>query len=301
MKQKVDEWLKRQPNCRLFCLSVLLSLVIGAVNFVVRVDLSISFFYLVPVALAAWYINRSAGLLIAVLCSLVWLWADAAAKDYALLLLPIWNCAIRLGFFAIVSYLISLQKQAYQREIHLAQRDGLTGIHNRRAFIEILRLEMERSRRYATSFTLAYLDIDNFKAVNDRLGHTEGDRLLKAVAHQLQTSVRANDTIGRLGGDEFAILLTQIEFSQADRSLHRIHAQLKLAVSSRWPIGFSIGAATFLERPHSVDEAIARADEIMYEIKRAGKNGIKVRVVKPSLSAKQARARQSVNVSKAVL
>lgn len=294
MKQKVDEWLKCRSTWQLCCLSVLLTLIIGAVDLAVRIDLSISIFYLVPIALAAWYISRSAGMLVAVLCSLVWLWADIAPKHYALLFLPIWNSSIRLGFSLVVSYLISLQKQAYQRELHLAQRDGLTGIHNRRAFIEILELEMERSRRYGTLFTLAYLDIDYFKGVNDRLGHVEGDRLLKAVAHQLQTTVRTSDTIGRLGGDEFAILLPQIGFAQAYQSLFRIHAQLKLAVSSRWPIGFSMGAATFLESPSSVDDAIARADAIMYKIKRTGKNGLEVCVIEPGLQVNQA-----IDVSKA--
>ena len=294
MKQKVDEWLKRRSNWQLCCLSVLLTLIIGAVDFTVRIDLSISIFYLVPIALAAWYINRSAGMLMAMLCSLVWLWADVAPKHHELLFIPIWNSGIRLGFSLVVSYLISLQKQAYQRELHLAQRDGLTGIHNRRAFIEILQLEMERSRRYGTPFTLAYLDVDYFKVVNDRLGHAEGDRLLKAVAYQLQTTVRTSDTIGRLGGDEFAILLPQIGFAQAYQSLVRIHAQLKSSVSSRWPIGFSIGAATFLESPVSVDDAIARADAIMYKIKRTGKNGLEVGIVEPDLQVSQA-----VDVSKA--
>ena len=286
MKQKLDKWLKRQPNWQLCCLSVLLTLVIGVIDFAVRVDLSISIFYLVPVALAAWYINRSAGMLIAVLCSLVWLWADVAPKHHDLLFIPIWNSGIRLGFSMVVSYLISLQQQAYQRELHLAQRDGLTGIHNRRAFIEILQLEMERSRRYGSPFTLAYLDIDYFKGVNDQLGHAEGDRLLKAVARRLQSTVRTSDTIGRLGGDEFAILLPHIGSTQAYQSLTRIHAQLKLTVSSRWPIGFSIGAATFLKSPNSVDEAITRADEIMYKIKRTGKNGLEVCVVGSDLQAK---------------
>lgn len=288
MKQKVDEWLKCQPKWQLYCLSILLTLIIGAVDLAVRIDLSISIFYLVPIALAAWYISRSAGTLMAVLCSLVWLWADIASKHHALLFISIWNSGIRLSFSLVVSYLISLQKQAYQRELHLAQRDELTSIHNRRAFMEILALEMERSRRYGTLFTLVYLDIDYFKEINDRLGHVEGDHLLKAVAHQLQTTVRTSDTVGRLGGDEFAILLPQIGYAQAYQSLLRIHTQLKSKVSSRWPVGFSVGAATFLESPSSADDAIARADAIMYKIKKTGKDGLEIRLVKPKLRMNQA-------------
>ncbi len=115
-----------------------------------------------------------------------------------------WNEGIRFSFFVIVSYLISLQRQAYQKEQRLARIDGFTGIHNRRFFREVLGLEIERSRRYNTALALVYLDLDNFKAVNDRFGHREGDRLLKILAYQLRTTLRANDMVGRLGQCMFA-------------------------------------------------------------------------------------------------
>lgn len=284
MKWRENHRLAHQPKWQLILLSVSLSLIIGAVDYAVRLDLSLSIFYLVPIAISTWRVNRAAGLWISVLCGAAWLWADTAANDYTYSFLPVWNSVIRLSFFMLVSYLISLQQQAYQREQQLARRDSLTGIHNRLSFVESLQLEMARSRRYLTPFTLAYLDIDNFKEINDRLGHQSGDRLLKTVAQQLRVELRTTDSLGRLGGDEFAILLPQIDPSQAYRSLVRVHALLKSEIGSQWPVGFSMGAVTFLESPASVDDAIAQADQIMYDIKRQGKNALSVQVVSPAHS-----------------
>ncbi|PZO11384.1 MAG: hypothetical protein DCF25_19520 [Leptolyngbya foveolarum] len=135
--------------------------------------------------------NRPFGIALSPLCSLAWLWADTTTKQSTIPLLPIWNARVRLSFFTLVIDLISLQKRAYQKERRFARTDGLTGIHNWHFFRETLRLEIERSRRYKTSFALAYLDLDNFKAVNDRLGPQEGDRLLKILARQLRGTLRA--------------------------------------------------------------------------------------------------------------
>lgn len=278
MKQKINRWLECRSPWQLLCLCVVLASAISIFDHEVQIDLSLSVFYLVPIAIASWYVNRPLGIVLSLLCSLAWLWADTTAKQSAIFFLPIWNASIRLSFFTLASDLISLQKRAYQKERGFARTDGLTGIYNRRFFRETLRLEIERSRRYKTSFALAYLDLDNFKAVNDRLGHQEGDRLLKILAHQLRETLRANDTVGRLGGDEFAILLSQIEPAKVHRSLERVQAQLQASVSSRWSVGFSIGVVVFAQSPVSVEDAIAQADQVMYDIKKSGKNRLKLQM-----------------------
>lgn len=274
---------------QLIFLSVSLSWIIGAVDYAVRLDLSLSIFYLVPIAIAARYINRAAGLWVSVFCSMAWLWADTSVSNYTHPFLPIWNSGIRLVFFVLVSHLISLQQQALKREQQLARRDFLTGIHNRRSFLEILQLEMARSRRYFTPFTLAYLDLDNFKSINDQPGHPEGDRLLKSVTFQLKAILRETDSVGRLGGDEFAILFPNIDPSQAYVTLMRLHALLQSEIGSQWPVGFSMGAITFLKSPVSVEDAIAQADQIMYDIKHQGKNALSVQVVPANPSIRHAK------------
>ena len=285
MKQKINRWLEHRSSGQLLCLCVVLASAITAFDHAVQIDLSVSTFYLVPIAIASWYINRRSGVVLSLLCSLAWLWADATAKQSAITFLLVWNSGIRLSFFIIVNYLISLQKRAYQKERRFARIDGLTGIHNHRFFKEALRLEIERSRRYKTSFTLAYLDLDNFKAVNDKFGHQEGDRLLKALAYQLRKTLRTNDTVGRLGGDEFAILLPQIAPVKVPCLLKRVQAQLQESISSRWLVSFSIGVVIFAESPVSVEAAIAQADRVMYDIKKSGKNRLELKTFQLSAPA----------------
>ncbi len=282
MRAKVGQWLSGRSRRELLWLSAFLSLVIGTIDYATRVDLSLSIFYLVPIAIAAWYLDLATGISLSLLCALLWLWADTSAKTYSSGFLPLWNAGIRLGFFLLVNYLIVGQHQAFKQEHQLARTDDLTGIYNRRFFIEMLKLEMERSRRYQLPFTLAYVDIDNFKAINDQYGHSEGDRLLKTVSKRLLEFTRDNDIVGRLGGDEFGVILPQVEYAQAYLVLARLHTSLTSEIGHGWSVGFSMGAITFLESPPaSTDEAIAQADQIMYEIKRKGKNALELRVASP--------------------
>ena len=172
----------------------------------------------------------------------------------------------------IVFLLVEL-KLAYQREQQLAQTDSLTTLLNRRAFTKILAQEIMRSRRYGLAFTLAYLDVDNFKQVNDQLGHAEGDRLLKKIAHALIQEQRAGDYHSRLGGDEFAILLIQTNREQATPALQRLFAQLSGLQLPTVSVGFSIGAVTFdATLPPSAEKALSAADKLMYAAKSKGKN-----------------------------
>ena len=120
---------------------------------------------------------------------------------------------------------------------------------------------------------LAYVDCDNFKGVNDRFGHGEGDGLLEAVGHVTAASVRRSDTVGRLGGDEFAILFPETNQAEA----LAIEAKLRKALDKMtrprpwWAVTFSIGIATFKTMPPSADAAMGYVDELMYRAKRTGK------------------------------
>ncbi len=273
MKRSMIEFLERQSKVTLVGLSLGLTFLIGAIDFLVRLDIALSIFYLIPLAIAAWFLGPRMGLFVALCCTLAWFQADIAAKQYDAALLPYWNAAVRFGFFAIISSLLASHRQAYSREQQLARVDDLTGLYNRRFFLELLELELERMRRYHQPLTLAYLDLDDFKLVNDNLGHSSGDRLLQTVAQTLKETVRSCDVVTRLGGDEFAILLPQIDSQQAAIALTRTHHQLqKLSQSHGWPIGFSMGAITFNSPPKSIDALIAQADQLMYTVKSSGKN-----------------------------
>jgi diguanylate cyclase (GGDEF)-like protein len=124
--------------------------------------------------------------------------------------------------------------------------DGLTQVLNARAFKGLVSIPLEMANRHQHSTTFCYIDLDNFKAVNDSLGHHVGDYVLKIVATTLNRCVRTTDAVGRLGGDEFIIFMPESGDKEAQIAITRIHEELmKNMAAHDWPIGFSIGVAVF--------------------------------------------------------
>ncbi len=166
-------------------------------------------------------------------------------------------------------------RSAVEREQELARTDSLTGLTNRRAFCEMSSGEIDRAQRYHRPFTVAYVDIDNFKTVNDRFGHSTGDTLLRVVAHTMKSNSRAVDVIARLGGDEFAIFLPETGPEPGRAVIRKLHERLLDAMRQHeWPVTFSIGVITFIRPPSTVDQMIRFADGLMYTAKNGGKNRI---------------------------
>jgi diguanylate cyclase (GGDEF)-like protein len=169
---------------------------------------------------------------------------------------------------------------ALESEKNLARVDFLTGIPNRRTFDQALSLEGKRSRRYGRPITLVYIDVDNFKIMNDRYGHATGDELLKTIGEVLERTVRSTDVAARLGGDEFAILLPETDESNAGVLVAKLRQNLQKAVEPKgWPATFSFGVVTFPIAPATTEEMVKRADEFMYEAKRGGKSAVVSRVI----------------------
>jgi diguanylate cyclase (GGDEF)-like protein len=190
------------------------------------------------------------------------------------------NLRSREGVEKALSESESRLKTLLAKEHDLARIDSLTTVPNRRAFYEALDKERVKSARYRRPFTIAYLDLDNFKKVNDSLGHAVGDELLVQVASGLRSNLRASDCVGRLGGDEFAILLPETDATAAQLVLSKLRLRLLEEMKAHsWKVTFSIGAATFLDPPDSLDVIIRMADETMYAIKTHGKNNVSVSLV----------------------
>jgi len=166
-------------------------------------------------------------------------------------------------------------KEALTRERSAARVDFLTGILNRRGFYEIAGSESQRSRRYKRPLSLVYVDLDNFKGVNDSMGHDAGDELLTEVAAVIHSEVRGTDTVGRLGGDEFAVLLPETDQEQGRIVVDKVQKQLLEAMQQKnWPVTFSIGLISFQTPPESIDEMVRGADKVMYSVKLKGKNSV---------------------------
>jgi diguanylate cyclase (GGDEF)-like protein len=240
-------------------------------------DYSMIVFYLIPVSLVAWFVNWPSGVLFCLLALATRFIADEYSSSFALknARLHYWNLFVEFLFLLIMSLLFSALRKNLDSEKTRASSDPLTGALNRRAFFEITEYELNRSQRYEHATTIAYIDLDNFKGINDRLGHTIGDKLLITVTETIASNIRNTDMLSRFGGDEFVILLPETPFDAAATLLEKIQNQLNQAMAARnWPISFSIGAVTYPKAPPGVDEAIKKADMLMYEVKRSGKNGL---------------------------
>jgi diguanylate cyclase (GGDEF)-like protein/PAS domain S-box-containing protein len=169
---------------------------------------------------------------------------------------------------------------ALEIEKNVSRVDFLTGIPNRKTFYEAVETEVHRAVRYRRPMTLGYIDVDNFKSVNDVLGHAAGDDLLKVVATTIQVALRRTDTVGRLGGDEFAILLPETSAEAAGVAVGKVQRSLQEAVSRHsLPITFTVGVVTYTTPLESVEQMIKRADELMYQVKRNGKSAVVCEVV----------------------
>ena len=173
-------------------------------------------------------------------------------------------------------FIVVILQNALAREKHIARTDNLTGLANRKHFFETAEQEIQRARRYGQPFSTAYIDIDNFKDVNDLYGHAAGDALLRRVGGIIMGNIRAVDFAARLGGDEFAIMLPQADAGSARTVLSKLQRLLMETMKKeRWPVTFSLGVVSFLKAPETVDEMIQRADKLMYSVKAEGKNAIK--------------------------
>ena len=255
-------------------IGVAFTLLLGGIDYLTGYELSFSLFYLAPISLMAWYVGRSFAIALSFIAALVWLAADVANLHYySHVGLYFWNTAIRLGFFVIVPVLLSALKQVLELERRLARTDTLTDAMNSRYFLEQVQNEADRANRYGRTFSLAYLDCDNFKEVNDRFGHNTGDEVLRRIVDGANGQLRSTDIIGRLGGDEFAIFFPETDREAAQSVVSRIQKSLKAEMESHnWGVTFSVGVLTCEGQACTGENLIKLADDLMYSIKKNGKD-----------------------------
>ena len=275
-------YLERRPSYVTLMVALILVGLLGLLDFWTGAELSFSIFYLVPVGLIAWRSGGRWAMFTSCVATLGWVWADFSdGQVYAYSVA--WNAFIRFIYFALVGYLVASVKASLEREHKLSRTDALTGAMNKFAFQEFAEAELERVRRYPHPLSIAYIDLDNFKAVNDRQGHAEGDRVLKTVVETLKGVMRKTDAVARLGGDEFAVVMIETNTDEVKQAFSKAQTSLLAAMRrERWPVTFSIGIVTFLEPPNSLDDMINIADELMYNAKHNGKNRAAYRVIAPA-------------------
>ncbi len=276
MLTTINTILASWSRAQVFALAVSGVLLLGLIDYLTGYELAISLLYLGPVDVAAWYVGRRAGLGVAVLSAIVWLAADlGAGHPYSHLAIPFWNTLVRFGFFLSNVFLLTELREYLASERRLARTDVLTGVFNSRAFTEQLEHTLGLARRNGSMLTLVYIDLDDFKRINDKHGHSEGDRLLRVVGQTLMRGTRRTDRVARLGGDEFALLLPDTDAGGAREVIGKIRPLLRETLDSAgFPVTCSIGAVTFLRPPSSADEAVKAADHLMYQVKSQGKDAV---------------------------
>lgn len=271
--RKFEFTLRRLPAWVLVAMCWLLLSLVAWVDHLSGQDLQLEFFYLPPLFAVSWLCGRRDGLVTAALTTVLWTLVDVTGRPVrAQPALIVWNAAVELVFFSGVALLVSFMARQADNLRILAREDSLTGVANRRAFFGALTSAVDLSMRRAGSWTVAYVDVDDFKQINDRLGHNTGDDVLRTVAGTLRAATRRIDVVARLGGDEFALLMPETDPVQAEVAVRKLMYVLETSMREKgWAVTFSIGVTTFLSAPPSADAAIAAADARMYEVKKASK------------------------------
>lgn len=248
---------------------------IGIVDFRTGIEYRVFPLYFLPLSLAAWYLGQPAALAGAVLAAFSWLVSNYLAGLRAAPAVWTINVLMQGASFAIVGVLIARLRHALDQARVLSRTDALTSLLNSRAFYEEAGRILARARRYRRPVAFAY--VDNFKAVNDRLGHSDGDQVLRRIAAVLTQGIRASDLSARLGGDEFVLLLDETMPDGASVTFERLRAQVaETFKDAPIPVTISIGAVAFLSPPTDIDDIVRHADALMYTAKSSGKDRVRL-------------------------
>ncbi len=246
---------------------------LGWLDYATGDELAFSIFYFVPIALTSWYSGRTLGAALCVLAASTWGAAEIiAGKYYSHPWIEYWNIFVRLAVFFTINQLVGLVRKELLIAQDLSQKDPLTGAANRRHFTELAEAELARTQRYKRSVSLAYIDLDNFKTVNDTLGHETGDLLLKSVVETLRANLRKPDIVARIGGDEFLILMPETDIEQSKVVVERLLEHCRIEFKNKsYPVALSIGVAVTSGNV-SFSQLLKLADSQMYRSKSEGKD-----------------------------
>ena len=271
-----DRFMRRLPDA--LQLVVGLGIIAGLTFFKLTAGHSVTLidFLLIPVVGVGWFASaRWYGYVVAIVAasctSVIAMIAETQSSPAAALV----SGVARFALYLVVLWLLGMMRReraAHQLE---AATDQLTGVANARGFAAIAHAEIERAHRYQHELSLAFLDVDDFKGINDRLGHLEGDRVLQQVSHLMRCMVRGVDAVSRVGGDEFVILMPETDAAAARALVDRLQDQLALVMTADGtPVPCSIGLVTFARPPASLQELMEAGDSLMYRAKQNGKDRI---------------------------
>src|SRR5262245_31091166 len=254
---------------------VLLTLLVYWINAVTPTDARFGILYIIPVLLVTWTEGLVWGILFAAVTT-------GLREAIAFVQMPaetpvVWRVLTGLAYLAVLGVAMAGLQTLRRREAQMARliiQDQLTNVLNARAFADRLGQELERNRRYPRPLALMYMDLDNFKVINDTHGHQTGDAVLRLVADAMRSSVRTSDVVGRLGGDEFAVLMPETDAALADAAAQRLVTSLRNVFKGTPSVTASIGVVSCTATDAHTDDLLRRADQAMYDAKKAGKDRV---------------------------
>ena len=250
-------------------------MLIGAFRISTHAEFAFASLVVLPVLVIAWVGGVRNGLIVALLAAAMWVVADIAIeRQFSAPWIPWANAVTWWVTYSMVAFLAAQVHLQFEREHELASRDALTGLDNRRSFLDAGTREVERSKRYKRSLAVVFLDLDDFKQLNDNRGHAVGDAALRTTGKTLLDTVRSSDRVARLGGDEFAILLPEIGYNSAVEAGRKLSVAVHTALQEFAPVTCSIGIAWFGEIDRSFTEMLNVADRMMYDVKASGKHDV---------------------------
>jgi diguanylate cyclase (GGDEF)-like protein len=271
---------QRVPALLRYILAGLLLGVAGVMDFLTGPEISVQLLYLLPIGLLAWFDSLPAAAGLGIVSVGLVLYIGLNEHDgHSGSPVAYWNALVAAATFFSFAVLTSALSMTQGRLRDLARLDPLTGLSNRRSFMERAAAELSRARRSGRSFSLLYVDLDNFKRVNDALGHSAGDSLLRTISGELCSCTRETDIVARLGGDEFVVLLPQTGKDQALVVAKRLRDGLRASSfcgeeGLNLNVRASIGLATYPHDARTAHDVIRQADGMMYVVKNSSRDNI---------------------------
>jgi diguanylate cyclase (GGDEF)-like protein len=265
------------PAAVVLAVSAVLVVAVAGIDYATGTELRVFPLYFLPVLGIALRFGRGPGLAASAVCAFAWeLSNHSALVRVSHPSLAIANLAVMTVAFGSVALLAAAQRDWLRRERAISRTDGLSGLLNGRGFYEAAAVELARSTRYRHPLTLAYVDLDDFKTINDRFGHARGDAVLVAAARAMRRACRSTDVVGRVGGDEFVVLFPETGREAAETALVKVRSRLEEAASQHGSrVTASIGSVSFAKPPADVEALVHEADTVMYAVKADGKNALR--------------------------
>jgi diguanylate cyclase (GGDEF)-like protein len=261
---------------------------VNALDFLSGIQMALMFLYLTVAGLAAWTFGERKGLMFGLLVAL----SGAAVRHVQIAANPahmqtpameVWTVFARILTSSLVVVLVSGMRGAIQLEQWRASTDGLTGVLNKTSFHARMATTLAAARGTSRGFILCYMDLDGFKQVNDRHGHSAGDDILRLFAQAAVDTIRQGDLFARIGGDEFVALLSIPHRDDGDHIAALVHRRISAILARAGvPVSCSMGAlVATADELEPLEAAIQLADSLMYEVKHSGKDALRIGRIGP--------------------